>query len=118
MTATNTANTMTATTAVLVEEAISGLSATNNGPTTLGMTTTLTATISGGTNVSFTWDFGDGATGSGAVVTHTYAAPGYYTATVTATNAVSTQVATTMVPVEEVVTEFVVFLPAVVGKPQ
>jgi hypothetical protein len=33
--------------------------------------------------LTYAWDFGDGATGSGATVTHTYAAPGSYTLTLT-----------------------------------
>jgi hypothetical protein len=36
---------------------------------------------------AITWGFGDGATASGASVTHAYATPGSQTATVTATNA-------------------------------
>lgn len=36
---------------------------------------------------SLTWDFGDGATASGASVSHVYATPGAKTATVTATDA-------------------------------
>jgi hypothetical protein len=51
-----------------------------------GYTVTLTATVGAGTNVGYTWAFGDGATGSGAVVTHTYAGTGNYTAVVTASN--------------------------------
>ena len=35
---------------------------------------------SASTGVSFTWDFGDGTTAEGAVVTHTYQQPGNYTA--------------------------------------
>jgi len=37
--------------------------------------------------VSFTWDFGDGATASGGGVSHAYGAPGVYTAVVRATDA-------------------------------
>ncbi|UCD28721.1 MAG: S8 family serine peptidase [Planctomycetota bacterium] len=36
--------------------------------------------------VSFLWDFGDGTTGSGATVDHTYFSPGEYTARLTVTN--------------------------------
>ena len=39
-----------------------------------------------GTIVSFAWDFGDGSSGSGASATHTYAAQGTYTASLTVTD--------------------------------
>jgi PKD repeat protein len=39
-----------------------------------------------GTVVSYAWDFGDGATGTGPSVTHTYAQDGIYTVTVTVTD--------------------------------
>ena len=68
---------------------IAGLSAINSSPTQLGSATSLTASVSAGTNVTYAWSFGDGsAVGIGASVTHTYAAVGTYTATVTATNSV------------------------------
>lgn len=44
-------------------------------------------------NSTFSWDFGDGATGSGRTPSHTYAAAGTYTVTVTATLADSGQTA-------------------------
>ncbi len=37
------------------------------------------STDSDGTLVAYEWDFGDGSTGTGPVVRHTYAAPGTYT---------------------------------------
>jgi PKD repeat protein len=80
---------------------INGLSAGNDGPTLLGTATQLSASILSGSNVSYTWDFGDGSSGSGASVSHQYAAPGSYTAEVTATNPVSQETATTLVRVEE-----------------
>ncbi|MBE3128800.1 MAG: PKD domain-containing protein, partial [Actinobacteria bacterium] len=39
-----------------------------------------------GTIVSYSWDFGDGSTGSGVTVTHTYNAPGNYKATLIVTD--------------------------------
>jgi prepilin-type N-terminal cleavage/methylation domain-containing protein len=44
----------------------------------LTVTFTGNATDSDGTIASFTWDFGDGNTGTGATVSHTYAAQGTY----------------------------------------
>ena len=56
----------------------------------LGQVTTFTATVSSGSDVSYNWTFGDQTSGSGAVVTPTYAAAGNYTAVVTASNALGT----------------------------
>jgi YVTN family beta-propeller protein len=81
------------------DEPIAGLAATNDGPTALGSVTTLTATITAGSNVTFTWAFGDGHSSYGAVVTHTYPAAGGYTAVVTASNNISVVTATTMITV-------------------
>ena len=56
----------------------------------LGQPTAFDATQSSdpdGDPVSFTWAFGDGATGSGATTSHTYGAPGSYQTTLTATDA-------------------------------
>ena len=46
------------------------------------------ATITAGSNVAYSWDLGDGTSGSGAMLTHTYAAAGVYTAVVTASNSI------------------------------
>lgn len=81
------------------DEPIVGLSAANNGPTNLGNPTTLSAAITAGTGVSYVWDFGDGTSGYGAVVAHTYVATGTFTATVRATNSRGSQTATTTVQV-------------------
>lgn len=42
------------------------------------------STVASGAIVSYKWDFGDGASGTGARVRHTYAASGSYTVTLTA----------------------------------
>jgi len=89
----------TCTIATITDVPITGLSAVNDSPTPLGSATTLTATITAGSNVAYTCAFGDGDTDSGAVVAHTYPAVGVYTATVTATNSVSVVTATTAVDV-------------------
>ncbi len=46
---------------------------------TVGQPITFDGRGSTGDIVSYTWDFGDGTTGSGAVVQHAYTAPGSYT---------------------------------------
>ena len=91
-----------ATATVQVEQPITGLVASNDSPTMQGQATNLWATITAGTNVSYTWDFDDGTpTGSGTPVDHTYPSEGVYTATVTASNGVSQQQATTQVTIEQ-----------------
>lgn len=83
----------------ITDQPISGLAAFNDSPTLLGEVTTLSATVTGGTNVVYTWEFGDGTTGIGQVLTHTYAEVGVYTATVTATNTSNSLNATTVVTI-------------------
>jgi hypothetical protein len=82
-----------------LDEPITGLTVTSDSPTMLGQLTTLTANVVSGTNVSYAWALGDGAPGSGAVVTHTYPAVNVYTAIVTATNNISVVIGTTTVTV-------------------
>jgi PKD repeat protein len=78
---------------------ITGLTAVNDGPTELGSETQLTATVMSGSDVQYGWDFGDGGSGSGAVIKHEYTATGTYTATITATNTVSSDTAITLVEI-------------------
>jgi hypothetical protein len=53
----------------------------------VGQPITFSALVDGGaTPVSFSWDFGDGSSDSGAQVTHAYAEQGLYTVTLSADN--------------------------------
>jgi len=111
VTATNRAGQITAATTVVVEDApIAGLTAYNNSPTPLGRTTTLSATVTAGSAISFTWDLGDGQSAVGALVTHVYAEARMYTATLTATNPINTVSAVTLVTI---VSARYVYLPLV-----
>ena len=78
---------------------LSGLSASNDGPTIESLSTQFNATIATGSDVSFNWEFGDGTIGVGAAPAHQYASPGSYLATVVASNSISTLTATTTVDV-------------------
>ncbi len=68
------------------DDPITGLRAANDSPTVLGSLTTFTATVDTGTNVLYTWDFGDGTSADGQMVTHVYSEVGAYTAKVFAHN--------------------------------
>jgi uncharacterized repeat protein (TIGR01451 family) len=114
VTASNSVSELTATTVVTITDVpITGLAATNDSPTTLGSPTTLTATITAGSNVTYTWAFGDGTGGSGALVTHTYPATGTYTAIVTASNSAGQLTATTLVTIVEAPAGGHIYLPLI-----
>ena len=68
---------------------IKGLSILSNSQAELGAALSFTATVTSGELVEFSWDFGDGESGEGAMVTHYYEEPGVYTATLNASNPVS-----------------------------
>ncbi len=89
------------------DEPISGLIAENDGPTTLASPTGFTASVGDGSNVSYAWNFGDGASGTGATVTHTYATAGTYVATVTASNSAGSVQAQTTVQVAHAVIDVI-----------
>jgi len=103
VTATNSVNSAQATTTIYVDQAITGLNATNDGPTVSGDFTQLTATVLSGSNVTYTWDFGDGSNGNGAAVSHQYSSEGNYAAQVTATNSVGFDSTTTTVYIDETI---------------
>lgn len=90
-----------ATVRVVVEEEVTGLTASNNSPTPMGSATQLSAKIEIGTNVSYAWDFGDGKNGSDNPVTHVYPNMGTYTAVVTASNSLGSLTASTIVSITE-----------------
>jgi len=83
---------------------ITGLNAVDNSPTLLGAGTRFTATITGGTNVSYRWNFGDGSPATAFTTTntaiYTYTTAGFYTAIVTATNTVDTDTDTDGVEID------------------
>jgi plastocyanin len=87
------------------DEPILGLNAGNSGPSVLGTATNFTATVTGGSNVTYTWQWGDGTSGSGPSASHTYGSTGVFTATVTAGNGAGTVQATTVVHVAHAVVE-------------
>ncbi|MBN1889167.1 MAG: PKD domain-containing protein [Thermoflexales bacterium] len=99
----------------IADAPIAGLSLVNDSPTLLGSPTVLTAAVTAGTNITYAWDWGEGAgftttypSGSQlrGVVTHTYPAAGVYTAAVLARNSVNWVTATTTVAIKSIVANF------------
>ena len=95
---TNFTGSFTSTSLTVVDVPISNLTANNSSPTRLDDTTFFTATATG-TNIIYTWNFGDGSFGNGADVAYTYTLSGTYSAIVTATNSVSSPSMTTPVTI-------------------
>jgi hypothetical protein len=65
-----------------------------------------------GDPLTYTWDFGDGATGSGLQPTHVYTATGTYTATVSVSDGSAVTTASQMVTVQPVVPTVVISGPS------
>jgi PKD repeat protein len=82
---------------------------------TVGEMVTFNASAEGSTPITFTWDFGDGATGMGAMVTHTYMMTGTYNVTLTATNCgtATETVVDTITVVEAPVQMYYLYLPVI-----
>jgi PKD repeat protein len=90
---------------------ITGLTTGNDGPTILGDVTNLMASVAGGTNVNYTWAFGDGTPGSVENPSHIFPDVGMYTAVVTASNSTNTMTASTVVTIEA--DEWAIYLPLI-----
>jgi PKD repeat protein len=84
---------------VLAEMPVAGIVVSSSSPTALGQPTFFTASVATGSNVLYSWAFGDGSAGIGSVAAHTYPTDGMYTASVTATNMVSLETITTIVDI-------------------
>ena len=86
---------------------VAGLSAQNDSPRVITDFVTLTPTITAGTSVTYTWNFGDGSTvknisvTGNPVVTYTYASAGTFIAIVTATNVLNSLTTTTTVIIND-----------------
>lgn len=82
--------------------AISSLSiAAVPNPSLLDEPILFSARVIEGTQVSYAWDFGDGNVGSGPLPAHSFAAPGEYTVTLTASNNLGFQQASAVITVTE-----------------
>ena len=86
-------------TVTINDVSITGLTAQNSSPTGLGNSTQFTATITAGSSVNYTWNFGDGFTTTGRTAAHDYTAAGNFAAIVTATNTLGSAFATTPVTI-------------------
>jgi PKD repeat protein len=113
VTATNSTNSVTATTTVTITDVpVAGLALSHSGPTVAGATTYFTATVLSGSNVAYTWNFGDGHSGAGPQASHIYTTPGVYTVTLTAQNSAGVVVVTKSLTVQPVI--YHIYLPLVI----
>jgi PKD repeat protein len=79
--------TATANQSLVVNAKLTVTAHTSPDPTDVGVSVSFTATMFGGVSpLSCSWSFGDGSSGTGCLTTHTYAALGFFTANVTATD--------------------------------
>lgn len=85
----------------VIDVPIQGLTAAHTGSGYTNDAVTFAASISAGTGVSYEWNLGDGTLAAEPFVEHSYAAPGVYTATVTASNNSSSAQAQTVVTIVE-----------------
>jgi hypothetical protein len=58
------------------------------------------AEVSAGTDLTYQWDLGDGASAEGAIVSHIYALPGVYDVSLTVGNELGSASATATVEIE------------------
>jgi PKD repeat protein len=87
LTASNGCGAQSVTSTVSICQAVYGASYTWTPMTpTVGDLVSFHGLASGSAPIAYDWAFGDGTTGSGQDVTHTYGAPGAYTIVLTATN--------------------------------
>ncbi|MEM7346162.1 MAG: PKD domain-containing protein, partial [Chloroflexota bacterium] len=86
------------------DQAITGLTLTDDDPKNVGQATNFTAAIIAGSNVVYSWNFGDGSPviTQGPISSHTYTAANDYTVTVTATNGINSLSDSTIVTIEDV----------------
>ena len=70
----------------VIDSPLAGLETNSDTPTAIGSPTLFTATISGSSAVTYTWDFGDGITTTGnlGLVSHVYSQTGRYEVTLIA----------------------------------
>ncbi|NUM48525.1 MAG: PKD domain-containing protein, partial [Anaerolineales bacterium] len=84
------------------DETITNPHITTDSPTALGHATTFTVTVETGSNITYTWNFGDGhpiVHTSMKVISHTYPSTGVFTAVVTSTNLINHVTTSTQVTV-------------------
>jgi hypothetical protein len=79
-----------------VQNTTLGVTINGEATATAGRVTTYTAAVSGGTTpYTYTWQFSDNTTSSGATVDHVFSTPGNYTATVVVQDSANRQASTT-----------------------